>query len=177
MKKIKKVFILLLALACIVPNGVFAQIFNTSTEKDIIEEQKFNEKLQEYLIAEFDEYDNFIVIFDEERAVANNESLELIEVGREVVYVSSAYAQTPYELYLSLPIWGNYCGPGYGSKDGSLPATDILDQGCKAHDSCYKTSWGQTGVNCECNQRLINHIDRNINNMHGTMKIAVGGLQ
>jgi len=170
--------ILLLAIVCILPNTTFAQLFESDTKKAIMEEQKFNNRLQEYLIAEFDQYNNFIVEFNEEKAISNGESEELIEVGREVMNISSAYLQDPYELYsISLPIWGNYCGPGYGTNDRSLPPTDILDEGCMEHDACYKHAWGQTGVNCECNQDLIDHIDNNINHMHGTMKTTARAIK
>jgi len=33
----------------------------------------------------------------------------------------------------SLPIWGNWCGPGHGGG----PTKDRLDEQCKKHDECY----------------------------------------
>ena len=58
--------------------------------------------------------------------------------------ISSNYAEFNTEGYrtrsICLPIWGNYCGPGYGGKDFNKPATDILNDGYKMHDQCYKWS-------------------------------------
>ena len=90
-------------------------------------------------------------------------------MGRIVVEISEAYAQRQIETYgLVLPIWGNYCGPGYGTKESTLPPTDILDEGCKAHDNCYKPGGGFRS-NCECNQDLIDHIAANSHKMSGNM--------
>ena len=38
---------------------------------------------------------------------------------------------------LSIPIYGNWCGPGHGGG----PAIDAVDAVCRAHDQCY----GQRG--------------------------------
>jgi hypothetical protein len=51
--------------------------------------------------------------------------------------------QTP-----GLPVYGNWCGPGYGA---GRP-TDALDACCKVHDDCYDSAGY---FNCGCDQRLI----------------------
>src|SRR5215210_3164103 len=38
-------------------------------------------------------------------------------------------------IALSLPFYGNHCGPGHG--DPTVPAINDVDQCCKTHDRCY----------------------------------------
>ncbi|WP_242430264.1 hypothetical protein [Finegoldia magna] len=67
---------------------------------------------------------------------------------------------------------GNYCGPVYGGKDSDEPVTDVLDEGCRRHDQCYK--WSPTlRKNCKCNKDLVDYIDAHKSQMSGTMaKVA-----
>lgn len=54
---------------------------------------------------------------------------------------------------VSIPVYGNYCGPGYPSNGGqSRPAIDAVDRVCKAHDACYEAH----GMHdCGCDRALI----------------------
>jgi hypothetical protein len=53
---------------------------------------------------------------------------------------------------LSLPVYGNWCGPGHG---GGTPVDD-LDRACMRHDECY----GRKGYfDCGCDAQLIRDID------------------
>lgn len=53
-----------------------------------------------------------------------------------------------------IPVYGNWCGPGYGK--GS--PVDRLDIACMHHDKCYE----RVGyLKCSCDQDLIDEIDRN----------------
>lgn len=53
---------------------------------------------------------------------------------------------------LSLPLWGNYCGPGYGDTTFKKDPWDAVDAVCKAHDRCY---YEHGYSNCECDKQLI----------------------
>jgi len=51
-----------------------------------------------------------------------------------------------------LPVYGNYCGPGFGDPTGRTPPVDSVDAVCRAHDMCY----GATNMfNCGCDRALI----------------------
>jgi hypothetical protein len=51
-----------------------------------------------------------------------------------------------------LPIYGNYCGPGFGDVTGVTPPVDAVDAACRTHDLCY----GARGYfNCGCDRALI----------------------
>lgn len=133
-----------------------------------------------YFINERDTIENIVdndrLYFDYQSAQNNNESPEVIEQGLLLESVSSNYAESNTEGYstrsIGLPIWGNYCGPGYGGKDSDEPVTDVLDEGCRRHDQCYK--WSLTlRKNCKCNKDLVDYIDTHKNEMSGTMaKVA-----
>ena len=50
------------------------------------------------------------------------------------------------------PIYGNYCGPLHGDKDGRIPPIDAVDAACRDHDMCY----GSTNYfNCGCDRKLL----------------------
>src|SRR5437763_1203012 len=40
----------------------------------------------------------------------------------------------------SIPIYGNYCGPGYGDESGATAPIDAVDAACRTHDLCYAAS-------------------------------------
>lgn len=68
---------------------------------------------------------------------------------------------TPQQVYgkgLRIPIWGNWCGPGYGE---GIPK-DVLDSLCKQHDLCYVSEgyW-----NCQCDRDFIVGISKNLRRM------------
>ena len=53
---------------------------------------------------------------------------------------------------LSLPIYGNYCGPGHGDPTGATPPIDAVDAACRAHDRCYAS---RGYFDCQCDRNLI----------------------
>ena len=58
---------------------------------------------------------------------------------------------------IGLPVYGNWCGPGYG---GSGSPVDDVDRACMIHDNCY----GAKGYfNCSCDQELVTSLERAIN--------------
>lgn len=172
-EKLKKIFlglIFVLAICVLIlpNNNVSASDGENLSYSDI---EKIGDEVQKYIIV-----DNDRLYFDYQSAQNNNESPEVIEQGLLLESVSSNYAESNTEGYstrsIGLPIWGNYCGPGYGGKDSDEPVTDVLDEGCRRHDQCYK--WSLTlRKNCKCNKDLVDYIDTHKNEMSGTMaKVA-----
>lgn len=49
---------------------------------------------------------------------------------------------------IAIPIYGNWCGPGYGGGD----PTDAVDQACMVHDLCYDSD-GYSA--CSCDAALV----------------------
>lgn len=145
------------------------EISKTSPEDMIIDESLSYEEVEGY----GDIVEQYIIIkgeqiyFDKERAEVNNEPNQVINQGVLLEAVSTDFTNNEFRRF-GLPIRGNYCGPWHGGKDSSKPATDILDQGCKAHDQCYNWSLA-IGDNCECNRALVNHIKANEDKMSGRM--------
>ncbi|TDM02423.1 hypothetical protein [Macrococcus carouselicus] len=115
------------------------------------------------------------VHFDMDAAIKANASADVLAVGEEINYISqnnknlentiaeqnaTSNTSTVQNRSISLPIWGNWCGPGHG---GGTPK-DKLDSLCKSHDLCY----GKKGYfACSCDKNLINGINR----YFGSMKI------
>ena len=96
--------------------------------------------------------------FDSERAIADGASEELIKVG-DFINLYSFAMQSDKNDRISLPLWGNWCGPGHS---GPGAPQDLLDTACMHHDKCY----GNKGYfNCACDQALIDEINRNYSHM------------
>lgn len=110
------------------------------------------------------------VRFDSERATADGASAELIEVG-DFINLYSFAAQVDGNNRISLPLWGNWCGPGYS---GPEAPTDTLDTACMHHDKCYGS---QGYFNCACDQALIDEINRNYSRMKAGEKVAARAVQ
>lgn len=67
------------------------------------------------------------------------------------------------QVQASIPIWGNWCRPGYGSG----PPIDLLDYGCRDHDRCY----GDRGYpKCSCDDDMLKYIIDNKDRMAGRSK-------
>ena len=108
--------------------------------------------------------------FDSERAITDGASEELIAVG-EMINVYSFAAQADSDDRLSLPVWGNWCGPGHSGPGAPI---DRLDTACMHHDKCY----GSKGyLNCACDQALIDEINRYYSKMKATEKVAARAVQ
>lgn len=98
--------------------------------------------------------------FDEARARRDGIAAHYLELGRMFNdYAGSANGGAPlpqpgYQVKVSLPVYGNWCGPGHG---GGTPI-DALDQACMHHDKCYQA---RGYFRCSCDQQLIDEINRN----------------
>ena len=77
-----------------------------------------------------------------------------------MAYYNAAYGISPQ---IEFPVYRNYCGPFYGGEDNGTPI-DALDAACKNHDICYAR---EGYFNCQCDQDLIDEINRKIQYMTG----------
>ncbi len=101
--------------------------------------------------------------FDVDAAKTAGADATILEVGAVVNQLAAsqnAGAGDSMAARLSLPIWGNWCGPGHGGG----AAVDVLDSICRTHDRCY----GSKGYfACSCDRAIVRDIKRNA----GRMKI------
>lgn len=152
MRKLKKgiSFLCLVSLLFVFlcPTSVLAAtVTNYEAQQDV-------DKLLEYSVVNLDR----TIDFDEERAIANGESKEIIEMGLQLEQVAAEYYNASQGIATAgVPVWGNWCGPGYSNGDGDQSVEDRLDAACKAHDLCYADNGY---FDCDCDQELIDTIDR-----------------
>lgn len=99
--------------------------------------------------------------FDVEEARKDGQSVDIIEQGKSFNNFSEKYSRPDGEITVNgipMPIWGNWCGPNYGSGD----TKDYLDAACKQHDLDYK-KYGY--FDCGSDIRLIARITRDYDKM------------
>ena len=155
MKKVKQgislISLLVLLFVFLCPSSVFA-----STQAQYEAQRDINRVLQ-YAITNPDKS----ISFDEEAAKANGESSEILAIGNLMEEIAIEYFNGSQGIATyGLPVYGNWCGPGYGS---GTPI-DYLDAACKAHDVCY----GRDGYfNCDCDLEIINRINSQLHLMSG----------
>lgn len=113
------------------------------------------------------------LIFDTEQAIRDNMSEDIIAAGKSLEEFAYAYQleainqERGIEVYISIPIYGNYCGPGTEPNAGN--PVDYLDSCCKTHDDCY----GSVGYfACTCDEQLIDDINLKYAQMTGSTKQA-----
>lgn len=119
----------------------------------------------------WDEVEKYIIvvgdkrIFDEAAARSAGASEDVIEAGR----IYNRIVQEDHATYrgLRIPIWGNWCGPGYGGENGA--PVDELDTACMHHDLCYAS---QGYFSCDCDQQLIDEIDSRWDRMKEKEKVT-----
>lgn len=71
-------------------------------------------------------------------------------------FEQKAYAFEWPDVELSIPIHGNWCGPGYGGVVENDPKpVDTLDYGCMKHDLCYSSNGY---FNASCDRELLDYI-------------------
>ncbi|MHA7142646.1 hypothetical protein ACX80T_14035 [Arthrobacter sp. Sr33] len=74
--------------------------------------------------------------FDTDAAQAANADPATLEMGTIINQLGASQQSAPegqLSIQASVPIWGNWCGPGHG---GGV-AVDVLDSICRTHDRCY----------------------------------------
>lgn len=121
--------------------NVYASDTYVDDNSDFDEVQKV---LEQYTTAS----ENGEVTFDTAQAKADGQSDFIIESGELINQVDKRNNHGEMSTMASLPIWGNWCGPGHGGG----PAKDTLDAACKQHDLDY----GKYGYfDCDSDIRLI----------------------
>lgn len=161
--KRNRLLLSVLIVILLIPNTVFAMGNNEVQEMNI----------QEDIIIKYVYLDNKgIPVYDREKALKDkvgDEDLEVADVYFQLLN-SYYYHENGIQTRASVPIYGNWCGPGYGS---GTPI-DLLDVGCKRHDNCY----GSRGYHkCSCDKELASYIDRNISKMSGTQKVMAKAVR
>lgn len=95
--------------------------------------------------------------FDTDAATAANADPTILEMGTVINQLAASQQPAPegqMSTRASLPIWGNWCGPGHG---GGI-AVDVLDSICRTHDRCY----GSRGYfACSCDRAIVRDIRAN----------------
>lgn len=100
--------------------------------------------------------------FDEESAIIQNESEDIIAIGQAYNEMILADLQGDNEhnsrikraIINGLTHYGNWCVKG----NNGTPPIDILDAQCQKHDKCYATN-GQWNTNCDI--QFVHNIARN----------------
>ena len=142
--KILTFLVAILFLSSVGGTNVYASSTYVDENSDIEEVERV---IAEYIITT----DDGQVIFDSERAEEDGQSEFLIESGELINQLNQEYNPSAISPRISLPVWGNWCGPGYGGG----PTKDLLDAACKQHDLDY----GKYGYfDCNSDKRLIARI-------------------
>ncbi|GEQ62541.1 hypothetical protein M2904_10085 (plasmid) [Vagococcus lutrae] len=116
--------------------------------------------LQQYVIQSEDG-----LIFDVEQAIQNQENEIVIEVGENFNYFAklddnSTEGKRRLVRAISIPIYGNYCGPGTDFNAAGNPI-DQLDRYCMYHDLCYGANgWG----NKQCDIQFVTNLTTGLRN-------------
>src|SRR5699024_10971033 len=127
-----------------------------------------DEKIEPYMYIDDDGH----LTFDYEEAEKEGLGEAYIDVGMLYNKISDANnsSQADNEIALSLPILGNWCGPGHGV--GYVQ--DVLDLCCKNHDLCY----GARGYfDCICDRDIVNYIEANYKYMRKTEKKVAAAIR
>lgn len=151
------IIILLVCIGVVLPNGVYASLFESQEVRAKREITVQFEKVEDKYMG-IDSSGK--VHFDVNKARDDNVANDIVRIG-ELVNLYSTAVETgvvPKEAKVNgIPIWGNWCGPGYGHGE----PVDVLDEGCRRHDNCYN----HKTKNCACNRTLIQYIDQYVSRM------------
>ncbi|SOC45109.1 hypothetical protein [Salinicoccus kekensis] len=145
----KKLFLIFMTFSLLVSGVSSAE---ASTQK-VDENSSFEETqlvLEQYITRTKDGE----IKFDVEEAKDDGQSEFIIGTGQKINQVNQAYNKKPGEvtvMALSLPVWGNWCGPGHGGGG----TKDVLDNICKQHDLDYR-DYGY--FDCGSDKRLMSRI-------------------
>ena len=144
----------------------FPNFANAMTEiNEFSDMNQVENEVNKYVVSEGKE-----VTFNMEQAILDGQSDFILSIGENINTINSAYKNTVSTSNdvmmipeLSLPIWGNWCGPGHG---GGQPK-DLLDYSCMLHDKDY-AKYGY--FDCGSDRRLIANINLHYKNMGAVEK-------
>lgn len=89
--------------------------------------------------------------FDVQSAIDSGATPQVVEAGRFYNQLKAGNSWNQ-NTRMSLPVWGNWCGPKHGGGE----AVDTLDAICRDHDHCYAN---EGYFDCDCDQKLLDAID------------------
>lgn len=151
--------------------SIFAFELNNKNTQDTIDKEtkEILEKVEKYLIV-----DGTRVYFNYDLAKKENENEEVINLGLGIENFSNLYNDDKFtnkdfrSIKVPLPIWGRDCWPSWSGSGFSKEPIDILDEGCRQHDLCFKGIGYKK--NCECNKELVSYIKTNFSYMNISQK-------
>lgn len=160
MKKLNKVLAGILIVLALLPSTVFAQ-----SNEDVKELDRIKVLIEPYLGCD----ESGVPFFNREQAVEDGLDNDALDAAEGIYDIMCTYYNydNGIQTRMSVPIYGNWCGPEYGS---GTPI-DLLDTGCRQHDWCYRDRGYHK---CSCDVQLMSFIDRNISKMSGAQKTAAG---
>lgn len=165
---LNKIMCLFLMIVFLLPTGTIVNAFSTSVDINRYEMDEEQLTMQKYIITV-----NGHVKFDREMAIKENVNEDIITAGdifNSLISAEYNYDSGEVQAQASIPIWGNWCGPGYGSG----PPIDLLDYGCRDHDRCY----GDRGYHkCSCDDDMLKYIIDNKDRMTGGQKQAANAIE
>lgn len=133
-------------------------------DENLVETEVNIESLQKYLYKE-----NENTYFDVSKAEQYGESEFILEIGNTYNLLAKLDDNTTQGKQrvvraISIPIYGNYCGPGTDFNNAGNPK-DQLDKYCMYHDVCYGArGWG----NKQCDKEFVANLKTGLRN--GTIK-------
>lgn len=171
----KKLFSLFVAMSLLISSifllGGTKTFAKKAEESSLTDEELLNadKQLEAYIY-----YEDGKPFIDIEKLETDSLAREYVEIGLMMNKISSSYSNNnqtdTMAAKISIPIWGNWCGPGHGS---GTPQ-DVLDKGCQIHDKCY----GDKGYfTCTCDWALVAYIEKNFNKMKLKEKIAATAIK
>ena len=123
-----------------------------ATQNELLPETQLRQLLY---FMERDRKNPLLLHFDRSRALANRAPAEVLHIGENLERLSTQYSQGQT---LSIAVYGNWCGPGYGEGE----PIDRLDAHCKRHDECYAK---RGYFSCSCDEEFIAGVRRDYSEM------------
>lgn len=124
-------------------------------------------KMKEYVVT-----DDQGVTFDTPAALDDGVSREVLNMGQLLNDYNGEHEAAADDSQMSArgyPVWGNWCGPGYGGGR----AVDVLDSICRVHDRCYERV---AYFACSCDSYLVSSINRESARMDSRERAVAGAV-
>jgi hypothetical protein len=75
-------------------------------------------------------------------------------------YLAKEIPKLVIEQKISVPVYGNYCGPNHGDPTFRQEPIDSVDAVCKRHDRCYDPTQNGHYQSCACDAQMVNELAR-----------------
>ncbi len=169
--------IAVIAIIIYMPTGF---IVNAGTPNEIDELDREITVIQQYFTIK----DNDIVLYDRNAAIADRINEKLLYFADDVYSFGLSQSSDSKKILIkttqkkanalkakavAFPVYGNWCGPGYGS---GTPI-DLLDKGCKNHDLCYKKKGYHK---CSCDKTFLKYVKNNYSKMSGAKQKSMAKI-